>query len=261
MEENTGSELETESGVSEEAASPEPSSSEGSNEEAQAASQPKPEESTQPFHEHPRFKELVEQKNQALATQKALEERYSQLEARLKDLAPKAETPKDELIEHLKTIDPRFAARMEELTKSTSVIQQLQEKLASYEKQQVTSQAVNNINTLHEQNKVTPELKSFINNEMDRLYMNGSLKTTDQIPGLYKAIHDTYSKFIDGIKRAERESYVKDKKVDSKIPSSQPKGKPAGPADKKFQFSKDPEIARQQVVSRYLKTAKAEADI
>lgn len=258
-------ELENNSGVSDES-SPETPSEGGSEPDAAAAKAQAAEgnqEANTPFHEHPRFKELVEQKNSAQSQYKALEERYAKMEEQLKALSQPKETrnEKDELIEDLRKIDPRLATRLEQFSKSLPMVENLQQQLQQYQTQQVQQQAVQTVNSLHEANKVSPELKTFINNELDRMYMAGQLKDLSSIQSAYKSVHDTYSKFVDSIKRSERESYVTAKKVDAKVPTSQPKGKPAGSTPQKPTFSKDPEVARQQIVSHYIKVAKAEADI
>lgn len=258
----------SESGANE-GASPEPekeSTSEASGQEAPAKQQQDSDEAKElPFHEHPRFKELIEQKNQAQATQKALEERYYQLQAQLNHMSQQPKTPveaqKDELLEHLKTIDPRFAARFEQLTKTLPTVEALQQKIENYERQQVRTQAVNSVNSLHEQNKVSPELRQFINSQLDLMAMQGQLKSLEDVPTAYNRVHGDYKKFIEGIERTTRESYVTAKKADAKTPTSQPKGKPVSNGSQKLTFSKDPEVAKQQIVSRYLKNSKAAQDI
>lgn len=267
MEEIESSTVETQSDASEASSSSESTGSESTGEAAQASA---PQQDTTPFHEHPRFKELVEQKNQALASQKELSDKYAALEKQLKELSqPKtqAQAEKDELIEDLKKVDPRLAERLEKFSKGMSSVEQIQAKLEAFEKQQAKAQqdqvvqaAVAKINQLHEANKVSPELKTFIGNELDRLYMTGQLKDLSQVDAVYKTVHDQFAKFIDGVKRSERESYVQAKKPDSKVPASQPKGEPAKPAPKKPVFSKDREEAMAQIASRAIKQLKAERD-
>lgn len=253
MYENEGSETENESGASEQG-SPDPASTEGQNEAAEAASQPKPD--TTPFHEHPRFKELIEQKNQEASARKALEDRYSNLEKQFSELSkPKQAEEKDDLIEDLKQIDPRLAARLEAYNKTLPQFEAMQQKLANYEKQQYQERAVSQVNSLHEANKVAPEVKQMINNELDRLYMTGQLK---DIKAAYENTHSQIKKWQDGIERATREAYVKDKTKDSKIPASTPKGEKTDSKGKAFAFAKNKDEALAQVVGRYLKTAKAE---
>lgn len=269
LEEIEGQELETTSDATEETSSESPSSDGQSSEvaaKADASGNNNQEATNLPFHEHPRFKELVEQKNQALQAQKSLEERYAQMEAQLKQFSQtnkpqpvKADT--DDLIEDLKKVDPRLAARFEQFAKTAQMTESLSQKLLQQEQAQVRNQAIAQVNTLHEANKVTPELKSFIENELDRMAIQGQIKDLAQIPTAYKAVHDAYTKFIDGIKRDTLKSYVPSKTADAKTPTSQPKGKPVSNTSKPQAFSKDPEQARAQIVSRYLKQAKAEADI
>lgn len=260
MFENEGQETEIQSDESSEPASEAPSD-EGQGEEVAAPKVAAKEQQTDstPFHEHPRFRELVEQKNQALAAQKALEQRYSELEDRLKTITAPKNEQKDELIEHLKTIDPRFAERIDQLSRTTSTISQLQQKLEAMERQQTVQTALSKINQLHEANKVSPEIKQFINNELDRQYMTGKVNLGN-LEEHYKAIHEGFKKFEEAIKRSTLEGYVPSKKADAKIPASQPKGTPAKQGPKKPQFSKDPEVARQQIVSRYLKLKAEESD-
>lgn len=231
------------------------------------ASAPKQEDQT-PFHEHPRFKELVEQKNSALAQQKVLEQKLAQLEARFSQpqvpQAPsKEQTEFEALIQDLKGIDPRLASVLESNAKAAKMAEELQKRLEGFEKTSAEKErqaqiqtAVSKINQLHESNKLSPEVRQLINNNLDLMYMQGKLNLSN-LEAEYKNALDLHNKFIESIKRAERESYVADKKKDAAVPTSQPKGKPATQAPKKPTYSKDPETARQQLVQEYLKNVAA----
>lgn len=253
-------------------ASSEPSS-EGSGEaDAKPSAQetkPEPTVDWEQAFNHPRFKELVDQKNQALEQQRASEQKYYQLEARLNALnQPQTQAQKDDLIEDLRKVDPRLADRLEKATGYESQIKDLVKRLEGFEKkdseratQQTIQNAVSRINQMHETNKVSQEMKQFINDRLDLGYMQGKL-TPQNLDKVYKETYDQFKKYEDAIKRAERESYVKAKKEDANVPASQPKGTPAKSASKKPSWSKDPEVARQQVVNRFLKqqAANKEAD-
>lgn len=231
---------------------------------------PKQEEQT-PFHEHPRFKELVEQKNSALNAQKALEQKLAQFEARFQQFQPpKAPSPQETefetLIRDLKGIDPRLASVLESNAKAAKVAEELQKRLDTFEqstaqeRQQAQVQnAVAKINQLHESNKVTPEAKQMINDRLELLYMQGKLNL-HEVEAVYKQTLDGHNKYVEALKRAERESYVTDKKKDAAVPTSQPKGSPAKAAAKKPTFSNDKETARQQIVSKFLKQSAANRD-
>lgn len=269
MLENEGTELEsTESGVEEGSSTEAPeSSSEGA---AQAA--PKQQQDTTPFHEHPRFKELVEQKNESLKRYQDMESRYKAIEQQLssfRDSQPKAPTETDQLIADLKKVDPRLANVIEAQLKASETSKTVQARLDAFERQSqeasrqnVLMTAVGKINSLHESNKMSDFGKQFINSQLDIAYRNGSLNAADikAVEAAYNQASTAIKKAFEEAKRTERESYVQDKKKDSSVPTSQPKGAPAKPAAKKTQFSKDPETARAQVVQKYLKQAAANRD-
>lgn len=242
----------------------EPTESDAAPKETQTNNEP-----TTPFHEHPRFKELVEQKNQALQAQRALEQKLQEIERRVSQhqqpQTPQAQA-RDELIEDLKKIDPRLAERLERFTQGQTKVDELLKKLEGLEKkdqqrdqQAVVQTAVSKINQLHETNKVSPELKQMINDKLDLLYMQGKLNLQN-LDATYKQSYEAFKKYEDTLTRTVRESYVKDKKQDAQVPTSQPKGTPAKPAPKKPNWSKDPEVAKAQVVSRYLKQIASEKE-
>lgn len=274
MEENETLESEIESGANSEGASSDASDDSSGNGEQAKASAPKEQPETIDYSkafEHPRFKELVEQKNQALAAQKSLEQRYAQLEQRLNQPQTpqgpsKEQTEFDGLINDLKQVDPRLAAQFQAMSKANTTVTELQQKLEAFEKRDAESRrnseiqsAVAKINQLHETNKVSPEVKAILNDKFDLLYMQGKL-TPQNLEEVYKGSHESISKFMDSLKRSEREAYVADKKKDASVPTSQPKGTPAKSAPKKTAWSKDPEVAKQQIVSRFLKQQSANKD-
>lgn len=213
------------------------------------------------FDKHPRFIELIEQKNQAREAQKQLEEKYAALEARLQEMSsPKEPKPRDELLADLDKIDPRLSKFLENLQSSTSELGQLRERLAQYEREQLRNQAYAQVNSLHESNKAPEAIRGLINQELELLDMQGKIKGLNDLPNVYKATLAKYNKLIDDVKRSERESYVAAKKTDAKVPTSQPKGAPAKAAPTKEKYSKDKEEAKQQIVAKFLQNRAAERD-
>lgn len=222
--------------------------------------------------EHPRFKSLVEQKNEAQKQYQAMEARYKALESQLtsvRDSQPKAPTETDQLIADLKKIDPRLANVIEGQLKASEQAKQLQERLESFEKQsqeqrqqQVLSTAVGKINSLHETNKMSDFGKQFINNQLDIAYRSGALDASD-----LKAVESAYSEaskaikaYEDSLRRSVTESYVQDKKKDASVPASVPKGAQAKPAPKPLNVPQDKEALRAAVVKSYLKERAANRD-
>lgn len=219
---------------------------------------PKQPEST-PFHEHPRFKELVEQKNQALEQSRRLQEQYAQMEAKIAQLSKKPE-PQDPLLARLKSIDPEFGERFEKLTATEKELAELRQWRQEMQEQQFVSSAVSKIKDLHSSNKVDANLAARYEKDLDSMYRAGQIRSMEDVEKAYKSIHEEYSALFDTVKRAERESYVVGKKADAKVPTSQPKGKTV-PAAKAEAFSSNPSEARAQLVKRILSTAKAESEL
>lgn len=234
-------------------ASSEPSEPVESKEAAPAAKQ----ESDQntPFHEHPRFKELVEQKNAERSQREALEAKLAQFEERFTKMSQPAKQ-EDPLIARLKQIDPEFGERFEKLNASQQELAELREWRQNYESSQIREKAVSSVQTLHSENKVTPELKSLIESDLIALDSQGKLRGLADIPAAYKASLEKYTRLIDGIRRSEREGYVKAKSQDASSPTSQPKGK-AAPNASNSKFQGNREDARAQLIKSVLKQSKA----
>lgn len=247
-----------------ESASPDTSSSEsdgGAPAKAAAPEQKQDVDWSKAF-EHPRFKELVDQKNDAHKRYQDMESRYKTLEQQLtsvKDSQPKAPTEFDQLIQDLKKIDPRLAGALEAQQKAAHQSEALQARLDAFEKQsqesarsQQVQTAVAKINQMHESNKVSPDVKQIINDRLDLLYMNGKLNLQN-LDQSYKEAYDTVKKYEESLTRSIRESYVKDKTKDATVPTSIPKGAQAKPAQKPLDVPKDKDALRTAVVKSYLK--------
>lgn len=225
-----------------------------------------------PFHEHPRFKELVEQKNEALKNYQSMQDRFKSLEQQLssfKDSQPKPPSEFDTLIKDLKQVDPRLAAALEANMKSSEQAKALQERLDNFEKQSheqkaqsALTNAVSKINSMHELNKLPDFAKSVINNQLDLAYRSQKLNPSD-LKGIETAYNEAlkgFKSFEETFKRSVTEGYVKDKAKDSSVPTSQPKGTPAKATQKAPPTFKDKDALRSAVVKSYLKDQAASRD-
>lgn len=261
----------TDSGVSEGASSDASGSNPAESAPAKAAgSENKPD--TTPFHEHPRFKELVEQKNEALRRHQEMESRYKAIEQQLgslKDAQPKPQTEFDALLGDLKKIDPRLAAALESAAKGAETSKSLQARLDAFEKQsqeasrtQTVQSAVAKINSLHESNKMSDFGKQFINNQLDLAYRSGQLNAGDvkAIEAAYGESAKAIKAYEDSLKRSVTESYVQAKKTDASVPASQPKGSPAKAGQKPLNVPKDKDAMKAAVVKSFLKEQAAGRD-
>lgn len=214
-----------------------------------------------PFHEHPRFQELVATKNQQMEQLRAYENRIRQFEAQLQNLSKPSQPPKvDELHQRLKGIDPEFGNRFEAVDKLRDEFQELRQWREAQEQQRVRDSAYAEVNRLHTQHELPDVLKPIYQAQLESLAaQNPNLKVND-IPRLYSEVHQNMVKILDSLRRSERESYVAEKKADAKAPANPGKGTPVAPS-KGTEWSKNPEEARQQLISRVHKAMKAENDI
>lgn len=246
--------------------SSEPQESSALNQEtAESAKAPEAETKTQPdttntpFHEHPRFKELVAQKNEYAEKVKAFEAKMAEQEKMLRSFQEKLNPPKpdkrQEMIERLKGIDPEFGSFIENVASQSQQAQELASWRREQELAQTRERALSAVEKLHETHKVAKEDRDLYNTLIEVEATRNPNATLNDLPAIYKSVHDKMNSRYEAIKRAERESYVVGKKADSSIPTSQPKGKPVDQS-KEFQYSKDPYTARQQLVNRILKQAK-----
>lgn len=266
----TGS-MDTESGASE-GSSPEASSQESASGEVARAAAPKQEQETTPFHEHPRFKELVEQKNEALKRYQEMESRYKTIEQQvssLKESQPKAPSETDQLLADLKKVDPRLANVIESQLKAAKLAEDTQKRLEAFERQsqeakvqQTVSNAVSKINSLHETNKMSDFGKQFINNQLDIAYRSGKLDASDlkAVESAYGEASKAIKAYEDSLKRSITESYVQSKSKDAAVPASVPKGAQAKPAQKPLNVPKDKESLKAAVVKSFIKEQAANRD-
>ncbi len=215
-----------------------------------------------PFHEHPRFKELVEQKNQ-FATQ--LQERSTRYERELSELkgqleklnTPKTPEAKNALIERLKGIDPEFGAWAEKQEATAKELQELRDWKAQTS-QTTQQQTVNSeLDKLHAEHKVPKELQGMYKAQIAEMARaNPNLKMQD-LPVVYKQLHNQINKYLDNRDKEKLAGYTKSKTADSNIPTGAQRGVAPTPNGKKPEWSKDPEEARGQLVSRIMNKVRA----
>lgn len=225
-----------------------PSSEKGPNDNSELSSSPqsKPEA---PFHEHPRFKELVQQKNEFAAKIQDYERRFQEIQGKF-DSKPKetVESSEAKLISRLKGIDPEFGTWAEQQQKLQTELSELKQWRQQNEHNTYITSAKSVAEKLQGELKVDPELHN--------LYLSQIPMGTpvEKIGEMYKSINDKVSKLFEAKERAVLSKYTEGKKSDAKVPAPA-KGQPAKPskASDKAAYSKDPAEARAQIVQNTLR--------
>lgn len=246
----------SQSDVSNEASSAPQPSSEPENTVKTGTSQ---ESDKTPFHEHPRFKELIQQKNEFSERLKQYESRFEQMSKELTGLKqPKAEEPKfdkTKLLERLKGIDPEFAAYQASLLKELDDLRGWKDTTVQ---ERTSAEVQSTLSKLHQDHKVdSPELQEWYKTRLKALSDSNPNLGVKDLPGMYKSVHESITKYFDSRDRQTVANYANQKKADSKVPSNS-KGQSAKPhTPKPVQYSKDPEEARAQRVAGIMKEIRA----
>jgi seryl-tRNA synthetase len=230
-----------------------PVESESSPKQVEGQDASSPSKSEVPFHEHPRFKELIQQRNEFSQRLQEYEKRFQEINGRIEQSQPKAPTPEAKLLERLKGIDPEFGSWAEQQHKAKA---ELEQKLAQFEQWKTQSEQHNYLSAATSAaDRVKAELK--VDPTLHNMYLKQIPMGTpvEQIPQMYKQMHESVNKLIENAKREALTSYSKEKTKDSSIPAPS-KGASPKPGGPKFEYSKDPAEARAQVVKNALKSLK-----
>jgi len=247
MFENEGTEIESTTDVAPES----PSGSQDSSQVEQQAAAPK--EESLPFHEHPRWKEVMEERNSERQRAQALEQRLADMDRRYQELSrPRQEPKRDALVDRLTGIDEDFGKRFGEIAKQAELATQLQEQLNSFKEERVVESLKSKFEDLASQNKLDPADKELYFSRMDMAYRQGKLRSPSDVESHFKAIHEPQAKRMEAYKRQVIEEYSKAKKADATKPTGQPKGKP--PATGQADFSKMSQQEQRQFMNKQIVT-------
>lgn len=199
------------------------------------------EEKPAPFHEHPRFKELIDQnrsyKEQMGQYQQTLERLQQQMET-LKQQAPKQEQPKDPFLADLEKVNPAYAKSLQSVYERAAKAEAIEARLAQYEARETANAAISKFNNLLESNKVTDPMdrelyERAVRAEVYEQEARGKKLNLNDLESIFKTFHDKYSKAMEERNRKLTASYVTEKKKDT-TPKGTTGGTPAVSTMKKI---------------------------
>lgn len=261
MLENEGNEIENEqlSDVSSEVSS-----------EPQAESQPEQKDLATapkevPFHEHPRWKEVMEERNAERQARTQLEQQIAAMQRQMQEsLKPKDNRPdfnevRTKMAERLKGIDPEFQSYMSLLEEQALSSKQ---ELAAFREEQFVNRAVGRFEELNKTNGVPAELHGVYRAQLDAAYREGKIRSLEDLEKTYKSIHEPVSKLIESREKAALDKYTTTKKEAASKPSAQPKGGAANASQSKV--SNNPADRRQSLIKeavQQLRASKAESQL
>jgi len=211
-----------------------------------------------PFHEHPRFQELVNEKNQYQLKLSELEKSYqkSMYESEMKmrefeQRLPQKEAPRDGVYEKLKEIDPEFADYVKGMKDEISRLKSYEDKFSQYDQRfmsqddvRLRENANNEMNNLYTKYAVPDTQKDLVKTVLKALAYEDPKADIPDMPRLFKQAYD----MVSGITRADRKSYVVDKRNDV-VPASQTGGAAVKQGNKP--------MSRQDIVNSLAKEIRA----
>lgn len=222
------------------------------------------EKSSTPFHEHPRFKELIEYKQQSESRlqqyEQALQKMASQYEEAIKARKQQEEAPKTHpFVNRLREIDPVYGEWAQSLEQKASAVEQLKNEIESMRNERLRTDYESGVSKLHAASKLPEKLQPFVKKELDNLIYQNKLTRLEDLPKAYKAVADEYSKLLEQEKRADRAQLVQEKSKDAKIPTSA-KGK-TPPKAQPNEYSGDREADMATIARKVLKISRAENEV
>ncbi len=233
-----------------------------------------------PFHEHPRFKELIESRSQLQSRVDELTNSRSGLESELQQMRQMLEafqqkqagpSKPEQFISRLEGIDKDLADFVKQGYASQSEIAELKAQLderiqsdRAREAAQYRDGVMKQISALHAEHKVDKDLHSYYQSEVMRIASENPNLRVNDLPNVYKQVHDTMSKYLDSRDRVKTKEYVVDKTKDGSVPASAKGGNPVGSkkADGKAPDGVNArDYMRAQIVKNALRQHRGESDL
>ena len=255
MFENEGTEIEsTQSDVTE------PSS------EAQVDAQPEqqaaaPTQKEVPFHEHPRWKEVMEERNAERQARAQLEQKLAQMERqfqqsqRPKDTAPSLKDMSPKMRERLQGIDPEYASYMSALEQEAV---STREEMRQFREQQFVERAVSRFEELNKTGNVPQELTPVLRAQLDQMYREGKIRSLQDLEAAHKSVYEPLSKLLSDRDRQSIAKYTTDKKTAAAKPATPPKGRAAAPGQ--AQAPTNPQDRRKALIAEAMTQIRASKD-
>lgn len=235
--------------------SPAPEATE--NTEANAA-QAKSEDNV-PFHQHPRFQEVIAERRALKEQNEAFAKQLREMQDNLRQLQPK-EQPKDELMERLKGIDPQFAERFGKISEVDQLKQELAEFKAWREQsaaQQLQQQISSSKDKFYAENNVPADRRELYEAQLAFAAQHDTRlaqMTVADLPKVLKEIHDKLGKMFQSVERTTTKQFVEGKKAEAAKPASLKPGAPAkavkkdsGPATREELLAEMRKAAKEQL--------------
>lgn len=206
-----------------------PDSSSSPAEETSSAAAPAPKsEDNVPFHMHPRFQEVISEKNAIKEQNAAFQRELQELKNQVKAATP---AERDELMERLEGIDPKFAALLKGMRDELKTTKQALEEFSSWKQQssaQTQAQQIKGMkDSFYSENKVPAERRDLYEAMVSNAAASNPNLTVNDLPSVMKQVHEQLGKMFQSNERATTKQFVEGKKAEANKPSTLKPGAPA----------------------------------
>lgn len=209
-----------------------------------------------PFHEHPRFKELIEERRQYASQLAQMQQQMEELRARA---TPKEEPKSHPFVQKLSEIDPTYGEWANSVEGLKEKLQQFESWQQDQQQKAIVKEYESTVERLNTEGKVSPEIAALIKETLDARALSGQIKSLKDVPAVYKEVSERFTKLFESQKREQLKNYVQDKSKDAKVPMTG-KGKAPTPP-KKTEGRQDRESLYSSIVKAALTQTGAEGDI
>lgn len=171
-----------------------------------------------PFHEHPRFREIIDQNKGYRSELETLKKQLAEISANRSQ--PQQNKPDiHPFVQELEKINPEYAKYIQGLEQKVSRIDSLDSKLSQWENMSMRDKYEASVSKMLDENKVSAPLKAVYKELLDAKALSGQY-TLNDLSRVFSDIHSTVSGALDAQKKEAISSYVKDKSKSASIPVS-----------------------------------------
>lgn len=206
-----------------------------------APAEPK-EDKPAPFHEHPRFKELIEQTRTFKEQNEQYRQEMTRLQAQMEMIReankPKVEQPQDPFLADLEKVNPEYARSLKTIYDRSQMVEKLEQRLSQFEQADFASKAVSHFNKILDEKKISDPwdrkiIERAVRSEVYDQESRGKKLNLKDLEKITNDFHAEYKASMDARERSITAKYVKDKTGD-KTPKGATGGAAKSPTPKKL---------------------------
>lgn len=217
-----------------------------------------------PFHEHPRWKEVMAERDAEKQAKAELQRQLQEMRSQIQQFnQPKSNKPdfnevRTKMGERLKTIDPEFGSYMALLEEQALSAKQ---EMSNLREERLVETLVGKFQELSSKSEVPAEMAGLYQAQLDQMYREGKIRSSADMEAAFKSVHEPLARVLEAREKAYLEKYTAGKKQEAGKPAPQPKGRSAPQGNPNQKTFADPAARKQALIADIVKQSKASSDI